>query len=80
MNLQARKIEFVQEFLRLQSEEIVRDLEQVLRKRRIELMDENMKPMTMEQYDLEMDQAEDDSRNGRFISAEDLKAEIKKWD
>ena len=35
MNLEARKIQFVQEFLKLQSEEIVSRLEKILRKEKI---------------------------------------------
>ncbi|ARN76781.1 hypothetical protein BST97_01500 [Nonlabens spongiae] len=79
MNLEARKIEFVQEFLRLQNEEIVIMLEQILRKRKTELLEENLKPMSMEQYNAEMDQAESDSENGRMIEVNDLKVKIEKW-
>lgn len=79
MDLEARKISFVQEFLRLQNEEIVSGLEKLLRKRKIELIEQNFKPMTMEQYNAEIDQALDDSKNGRMIKASDLKAKIQKW-
>ncbi|MAN29142.1 MAG: hypothetical protein CMH14_17815, partial [Mesonia sp.] len=56
MDLEARKISFVQEFLRLQNEEIVSGLEKLLRKRKAELIERNFKPMTMEQYNAEIDQ------------------------
>lgn len=79
MDLEARKISFVQEFLRLQNEEIVSGLEKLLRKRKAELIEENFKPMTMEQYNVEIDQAMEDSKNGRMIKAADLKAKIQKW-
>ena len=79
MDLEARKISFVQEFLRLQNEEIVSRLEKLLRKRKAELAEKNLKPMTMEQYNAEIDQAMEDSKNGRMIKATDLKAKIQKW-
>lgn len=79
MDLEARKISFVQEFLRLQNEEIISGLEKLLRKRKAELTEKNFKPMTMEQYDAEIDQAMEDSKNGRMIKATDLKAKIQKW-
>lgn len=79
MDLEARKISFVQEFLRLQNEEIVSGLEKLLRKRKAELTEKNFKPMTIEQYDAEIDQAMEDSKNGRMIKATDLKAKIQKW-
>lgn len=79
MDLESRKIEFVQEFLRLQNEEIVSVLEKLLRKRKVELIEQNLQPMTMEQYDREMDQAELDSKNGRMIEVNELKTKIEKW-
>jgi len=79
MDLQTRKISFVQEFLRLQNEEIVSLLEQILRRRKAELLDGALAPMTAEQLNEEIDRALDDSKNDRVISAKDLKNEIKKW-
>jgi hypothetical protein len=79
MNLESRKISFIQEFLRLQNEEIVSGLEKFLRQRKAELIDEDFKPMTMEQYDAEIDQAMEDSKNDRIIKATELKAKIQKW-
>ncbi len=79
MDLEARKIEFVQEFLRLQNEEIVSGLEKLLRKRKVELIEQNLQPTTMEQYNTEMDQAESDSKDGRMIEVNELKAKIQKW-
>lgn len=79
MDLEARKISFVQEFLRLQNEDIVSGLEKLLRKRKAELIEQNFTPMTMEQYNSEIDQAMENSKNGRMIKATDLKAKIRKW-
>ncbi len=79
MNLEARKISFVQEFLRLQNEDIVSGLEKLLRKRKSEMTEKNFKPMTMEFYNAEIDQAIEDSKNERMIKATDLKAKIQKW-
>lgn len=77
MDLEARKIAFVQEFLRLQNEEIVSGLESLLRKRKAELIEQELKPMTMAQYNSEMDQATEDSKNGKMIKASDLKPKSK---
>lgn len=79
MDLEARKISFVQEFLRLQNEEIVSGLEKFLRKRKSELNEDTFSPMSMRQYNSEIDQAIEDSENGRMIKASDLKAKINKW-
>ena len=79
MDLESGKIEFVQEFLRLQNEEIVSGLENFLRKIKVELVEENLHPMTIKEYDEEMDQAESDSANGRMIEVNDLKTKIERW-
>lgn len=80
MDLEARKISFVQEFLRLQNEEIVSGLESLLRKKKAELIENNLKPMSLEQFNSEIDEAMEDSAQGRMIKATDLKAKIQKWD
>lgn len=79
MDIEARKISFVQEFLRLQNEEIISALENFLHKRKAELAEQNMSPMTTEQFNSEIDQSLDDAKNGRIIKASDLKEKIKKW-
>ena len=79
MDLEARKISFVQEFLRLQSEEIVIDLENLLHKQKVELLDQEMKSMNTEQFNKEIDQSLDDARNVRIVSGKDLKSKIQKW-
>lgn len=78
MDLQTRKITFVQEFLRLQNEDIISGLEKMLRKRKAELFERNLKPMSLEQLNSEIDQAIDDSKNGKVIKATDLKEKISK--
>ena len=79
MNLETRKISFIQEFLRLQNEEIVSGLEKFLRNRKNELIEKKFKPMSIEQFNKEIDQALDDSKNNRVIKATDLKSKIQKW-
>jgi hypothetical protein len=79
MDLETRKISFVIEFLKLQNEEIISGLENLLRKRKAELIEENLSPMTIEQYNEEIDKALEDSKNGRMIKATDLKTKIQKW-
>nr|MBC7612596.1 hypothetical protein [Pseudopedobacter sp.] len=79
MDLEARKINFVQEFLRLESEEIIGDLEKILIKTKTDLYEKNLRPMSIEQFNAEIEQSMNDSKNGRLIKASDLKEKIKKW-
>lgn len=79
MDLQARKITFVQEFLRLQNEEIVSGLEDLLRKKKAEQYEQQLNPMSTDQLNNEIDQALLDSKENRIISASDLQKKAKQW-
>lgn len=79
MDLQTRKLTFIQEFLRIQNEDIISGLEKMLKKSRVELYEKNLKPMSIEQFSTDIDKSIEDSKNDRVISARELKDEIKKW-
>jgi len=74
MDLQARKIEFVQEFLKVQSEEVISRLEKILRKENKSSDKEDFNPMTIDEFNLRIDQSESDFRNKRFKSSSELLA------
>ncbi|WP_203296738.1 hypothetical protein [Luteirhabdus pelagi] len=74
MDLEARKIEFIQEFLKLQSEEAISRLEKVLRKEK-----RHSQPMTKKELNKRIDKSMKDSDEGRFTESNDLMTEIGKW-
>jgi hypothetical protein len=80
MDLQARKIAFVQEFLSIESEEMISRLEKLLRNEKLEIKDNTFKPMTIDELNRRIDQSEQDSINGRLTEMDDFLAEIEKWD
>ncbi|MFN3640897.1 MAG: hypothetical protein ACK4UK_08260 [Flavobacterium sp.] len=79
MNLEARKISLVQEFLRIDNEKIIIALENLLHKRKSELFEENLKPMSEKQFNDEINLAIEDEKYNRLISAQDLKNKVQKW-
>jgi Mn-dependent DtxR family transcriptional regulator len=79
MDLQTRKITFVQEFLRLQNEEIISGLEHLLREKKAEQINKSLTPMSIDQFNSEIDQSMKDSVEGRLTSAKDLKKKTRKW-
>jgi hypothetical protein len=79
MNLETRKITFIQEFLKLQDEEIISGLEKLLHKRQIELLEAELKPMSLEQFNADIDQSLEDAKNDRIVEAKKLKNEIENW-
>lgn len=79
MNLEARKILFIQEFLRLENEQLISSLEDLLRFKKAELFEQTLTPMSIEQLNKEIDSALQDSENDRGTNARDLKKIIQKW-
>tara|TARA_R110002110_G_scaffold125814_1_gene304122 strand:+ start:311 stop:553 length:243 start_codon:yes stop_codon:yes gene_type:complete len=79
MNIEARKIEFIQEFLKLQSDDTISKLEKVLLKEKNESDNRKVKPMSARELNKRIDKSMEDSKNGRLTEASDLLAEIEKW-
>lgn len=78
MNLEGRKLEFIQDFLKVQNEDLISRLEKILQKEINNLDQENFTPMSREEYNIRIDASMSDSDNGRLIKAEDLKAKMEK--
>ncbi|MNE49132.1 hypothetical protein D3C80_1436310 [compost metagenome] len=72
MDLQTRKIEFVQEFLKLQSEDVISQLENLLRKKRKSSEENHFKPMSMGEFNDGIDKSEDDFKNRKFKTSSEL--------
>ncbi len=79
MDIQARKIHFVQEFLRLKNEELIGKFEKILMTEKQKDYERTLEPMTIVELNRIIDNAEDDSKNGRLTSNSDLKKEIDSW-
>jgi hypothetical protein len=74
MDLQTRKIEFIQEFLKLQSEEVISQFENLMKKRNNK---DAFNPMSMEDLNKGIDKSEDDFKNGRYKTSHELLAKYK---
>jgi len=79
MNIEAKKLSLIQEFLKIDNENIINALEALLHKSKYDYFEENIKPMSLKQFNDEIDQAIEDEKNNRLISNNDLKQKIKKW-
>ena len=76
MDLQTRKIEFVKQFLSIESEATISELEKVLNDNE-DLDDNHFKPMTVDELNRRIDQSEDDIKNGDFYNSDELLAQYK---
>lgn len=79
MNIQARKLNFVQEFLQLSNEEIVIKLEAILKQERKKQFEKTIKPMSVDKFNKLIDRAEKDAKEGKVTEVSYLKKAIKEW-
>ena len=79
MNLETRKLSFIQEILRIQSEKTISRLETILRKEKTAIEFENVQPMTMKKFNQRIDKSLEDSKKGKLTEVNDLISEIDKW-
>lgn len=79
MDLHARKINFIQEFLRLKNEKIINKLENILKSEKKKKYEKELAPMTEDEFNKIIDHAENDSNAGRLTNARELKKEIDSW-
>ena len=70
MNIEARKIQFVQEFLKLKNEEIVSHLQNILK---IEVSNP-LKRFSVEEFNERIGKSEKDFKEGRIIENSSIKA------
>lgn len=74
MDIQTRKIQFVQSFLKLQSEEVILILEEILKKNQVDEMLEDFKPFSIEELNNRISQSESDFENGDYKTTSELLA------
>jgi len=79
MDFRTRKIAFIQEFLRLNNEKIISQLELVLNKEKKKYKENNTQPMTIEEFDERIGKSLKDAEEGRLTEIEQLVDEIEKW-
>ncbi|WPR70953.1 hypothetical protein SLW70_13575 [Flavobacterium sp. NG2] len=79
MNLETRKLSFIQEILKIQSEKTIAMLETILKNAKETSELENIEPMSVEEFNQRIDKSLEDSKKGNLTEVEDLISEIEKW-
>jgi hypothetical protein len=79
MDIQARKLHFVQEFLRVADDDIVTKLEKLLQFERQKKLTEDLNAMTMNEFKEIVEKSEEDFKNGRVTEARNLIGQIETW-
>lgn len=79
MDLQTKKIKFIQEVLRINSKEILDKLERILYQERKKRLDKEYSSMSLEEFNSRIDAAEEDSISDKMYNAGDILKDIDSW-
>jgi hypothetical protein len=79
MNLQARKLAIIEEFLRIADESFITKLELFIKQEKKTSHESNLNPMSLNQFLDMIGQAKQDSETGRVISHQELIKKAKTW-
>ena len=79
MDIQTRKINFVQEFLRLRNIKLIEKLEKILLEDKAKDYEANLKPISIDNFNKMIDKSIDDAKQGNVANAQELKESVKKW-
>jgi hypothetical protein len=79
MDIQTRKINFVQEFLRLRNIKLITKLEKILLEDKARDYEANLKPLSIDNFNNMINKSIEDANQGNVVSPRDLKESVKKW-
>ena len=74
MDIQSRKIAFIQEFLKIQNESILNRFEELLKNTQ-----ENVSQMSVDELNNRIDKSLSDSKKDKVVLAEELLQDIENW-
>ncbi len=79
MNIQTIKLDLVQKLLTVKSESVLKKINQILDKEVIVAYTIDGKPLTKEDYNKNLKEAEKEIESGDFITQEELEKKSAKW-
>ena len=79
MDIQTRKLIFVQEFLRLRNIKLIEKLEKILLEDKAKDYEANLKPISLDNFNKMIDKSVEDAKLGNVVDARELKESVKKW-
>lgn len=79
MDIQKRKIQFIQEFLKYGNSDILSKFEELLKNERQKAFEKEIKPMTLKEYEQRIERAFVEIKSNKVKNARNLKREIATW-
>jgi hypothetical protein len=79
MDIQTRKLNLIQEVLRVQNEKLIEKLEKTLEDGKKNDYETSLKPMSIKEYNEGVDKSLDDVKHERVVDTNQLKDICKEW-
>lgn len=79
MNIQARKLILIEEFLHISDESLITKLEAFIKQEKKVSHEKNLKPMSLNDFHEMIDKAKSESDTGQVISHQELKKKVRTW-
>ncbi|HBX52858.1 MAG TPA: hypothetical protein DEH02_17470 [Bacteroidales bacterium] len=79
MDIQTRKIQIMRDFLNVSSIELIEKFENLLKEQYRKMLEIEIKPMSLQEYESLFQKAVEDKKNGKVKNARNLKKEISTW-
>lgn len=73
MDIQARKLEFIQAFLKLDNERAIAQFEELL----LQQKNRSIEPLSIQEFNARIDQSESDFDKGKFKESKEILAKYK---
>lgn len=79
MDIQARKLNLIQEFLRITDEKMIDRIESVIRSEESKQQERDLCPMSLDEFHEMIDKSKLNKADRRVISHNELKNRVKTW-
>ncbi|MBE8713755.1 hypothetical protein [Sphingobacterium hungaricum] len=79
MTFDDRKILLIEEFLKIDDQDVIKALEILIEQNKVTRYEENLKPMSISELNEEIDMGIKDEQENKLISVRDLKEQVKKF-
>ena len=79
MALELRKFHLIELIMAIKDEQLLANLEELARKQRVITYEAGLKPMTIKELEKRALLSENDIKEDKFITAEELEKEMKNW-
>lgn len=79
MTVETRKLNFIEEFIKITDEDLIKRMEEMLLDDKRKRYEQELKPMKMEEFHSIIEQSRHEIKNGLITTQQDLKKEIRSW-